>query len=30
MNRRVFIDELSEKIYDGQPLDGKIELLSEF
>lgn len=29
-NRRVFIDDLSEKINDGQPLDGKIELLSEY
>lgn len=29
MNRRVFIDELSEKIYDGQQLDGKIELLHD-
>lgn len=29
-NRRVFIDDLSEKINDGQPLDGKIEFLSEY
>ncbi|WP_265458602.1 DEAD/DEAH box helicase family protein [Enterococcus sp. HY326] len=28
-NRRVFIDDLSEKINNGQPLDGKIELLNE-
>ena len=28
-NRRRFIDELSERINDGEPLDGKIELLGE-